>query len=201
MGLLEASIQLLRDPFVQRQCWNYCGHHGQYQWLTETKPQGFRLTWATQLVCTMNVCLYHTYPQRVRAEGPLESHETLPCSHRRLTFGLNSRALGIGLVALWGGNPALTHTEGNQAPTVWSPLQHELHIMPQFWHSLVVCHTDIVWELPILSEEKGFLPPEVDRMARWSFQKTYYQECPSHTPKVLHDIATSSRANWPANNK
>lgn len=66
------SLGILWDPFVHRQCWNNFSYCGQYQWLyrsPETKPQGFRLTCATELVCTMNVCTTHIH-QRSELKGP-----------------------------------------------------------------------------------------------------------------------------------
>lgn len=98
------------------------------------------------------------YPQRVRAEEPLETHETLHSSQRRLSFGLNSHSPGVDFVALWGRNPALAQSEaGNRPPQCGLSFGMHYTLCYNFSiPSLGLCHADILCKVTRLSKEKGF---------------------------------------------
>lgn len=99
-----------------------------------------------------NQCLHQTYQQHVRTKGVLETHKTVPSSHRHLTFDFNSHSPGIDLIALWGRIPADSEPSPHSVVCLSAWITHYL----QFWHSLSLCH-DILSEVPWPSKEKSFL--------------------------------------------
>lgn len=153
---LGAIISFPWGPFVPRQCWNHFSHCCPYQWLyspPETNPQGFRLTWAPELVCTINVCTRHTNStSELKGSWRHIKHKTVPSSHRHLTFDFNSHSPGTDLIALWGRIPADSEPSPHSVVCLSAWITHYL----QFWHSLSLCH-DILSEVPWPSKEKSFL--------------------------------------------
>lgn len=140
--------------------------------------------WLEPQSCTMNVCTTHIH-KTSELQGS-RRHIKLSPPHTDIWLLILIHILLGWSWLLSEGEPQHQHSEPGP------------HSMVSFSMNYTLCYNfDIpgcfamtfYLRCPGLQKKRAFSTTEVSRMVRWSFQKMYYQQCPSRTPNTLHNTA------------